>query len=301
MKILILGHNGMLGHMVIKYFKSKGYSVETTNHRWPSEEFCEFIKKSKCRFIINCIGLIPQKESQNEWDVFEWHDYKSINVNLPIFLAKKSNAILIQPSTDCEFNGSLEHRKWLQPYKVSDIPTELDDYGLSKSVATNILSQFNNVNIIRSCIIGPEINSSFGLFEWFKNSSEESVNGYTNVYINCITTLKWAELVYEIINTKQSKLSSLLTFNKNNSQKIDNIFQFGTDESNSKFQILKSIRDIFDIKKEIKPREVNVDLPFNISTKVLEYYSPIKSTLLLPAHLPLHCVCSKTIVFKINS
>ena len=38
-KILVLGHNGMLGHSTVEYFKRKNFEVSTTNHRFPSENF----------------------------------------------------------------------------------------------------------------------------------------------------------------------------------------------------------------------------------------------------------------------
>ena len=47
MNILILGHTGMLGHMVAKVFEEKGYNIITTEHRWPSEEFKEFIRATR--------------------------------------------------------------------------------------------------------------------------------------------------------------------------------------------------------------------------------------------------------------
>ena len=52
MRILILGHTGMLGHMVHKYLTSKLLTVETAQHRWPSQEFKEFIKDYDGDFII---------------------------------------------------------------------------------------------------------------------------------------------------------------------------------------------------------------------------------------------------------
>ena len=58
MKILILGHNGLLGNMVYKYFKSKSYQVITTNLRWPTEEFKFLVKDQQFDFIINCIANI---------------------------------------------------------------------------------------------------------------------------------------------------------------------------------------------------------------------------------------------------
>ena len=43
MKILILGHKGMLGHMVHKYLLTKDCKIVTTDYRWPSQEFMDLI------------------------------------------------------------------------------------------------------------------------------------------------------------------------------------------------------------------------------------------------------------------
>ena len=40
MKILILGHKGMLGHMVYKYFnENTSCEILTIDSRWPNEDF----------------------------------------------------------------------------------------------------------------------------------------------------------------------------------------------------------------------------------------------------------------------
>ena len=39
MRVLVLGHNGMLGHMVSKFLLLNGLLVETTDLRWPSIDF----------------------------------------------------------------------------------------------------------------------------------------------------------------------------------------------------------------------------------------------------------------------
>ena len=104
MKILILGHTGMLGHMVHKYLTSKLLNVETTQHRWPSQEFKEYIKDYDGDFIINCIGAIHQKT--NNFDV---------NWELPIFLDFYSQCKIIHKGTECEMDD--------------------DNYGTSKQIA----------------------------------------------------------------------------------------------------------------------------------------------------------------------
>ena len=74
-RVLVLGHNGMLGHMVLNYLKSKNIKVETTNLRWPTEEFKQYIINFDGEFIINCIGAIHQRTKTFD-----------VNWELPIFL-----------------------------------------------------------------------------------------------------------------------------------------------------------------------------------------------------------------------
>ena len=80
MKILVLGHKGMLGHMVHKYLSTKNdCELLTTDLRWPSEDFenliIDFWYGQQGDYIINCIGAIHQRTS--DFDV---------NTELPIWL-----------------------------------------------------------------------------------------------------------------------------------------------------------------------------------------------------------------------
>ena len=56
-KVVILGHKGMLGHMVHKVL-SDNYEVKTIDERFPNwnKEMFDGVD-----FVINCIGAIPQK------------------------------------------------------------------------------------------------------------------------------------------------------------------------------------------------------------------------------------------------
>ena len=42
MKVLVLGHNGMLGNAVFKYLSTNQINLVTTNLRWPDENFKKF-------------------------------------------------------------------------------------------------------------------------------------------------------------------------------------------------------------------------------------------------------------------
>jgi len=166
-KILILGHTGMLGHMVLKYLGDKGKCV-TTSHRFPSQEFKDFVSQFDGDYIINCIGSIPQRTNQFD-----------INYELPKWLSENANCRVIHPGTDCEMDN--------------------DPYGTSKKKASDYIKlNSKNTKIIKTSIIGPELNSSKSLLNWFLNSTGE-VKGYKNAMWSGITTLEWAKICLEII------------------------------------------------------------------------------------------------------
>ena len=78
MKILVLGHKGMLGHMVHKYLSTKkDCELVTTEFRWENREFKKFILDFDGDFVVNCIGAIHQRTT----------DF-GVNVELPEWLDK---------------------------------------------------------------------------------------------------------------------------------------------------------------------------------------------------------------------
>ena len=169
MDVIVLGHRGMLGHMVCKYLKDQNFNVKITNHKFPSDEFKQEIESFKGDFIINCIGAIPQRTKSF-----------NINIELPIWLSNNTKTKTIHPGTDCEIDD--------------------DDYGNSKRIARDyIIENSYNTKIIKASIIGPELDSKNSLLEWFLNSNDE-VKGYTKVMWSGITTLEWAKQCYYLID-----------------------------------------------------------------------------------------------------
>lgn len=163
MKILVLGHKGMLGHMVLKYMQFKGIECYIINHRYPTTLFKNFIRSWEGAYIINCIGAIPQKCEK----------FFSVNYSLPIFLDTQAQCKIIHPGTDCE----------------KDVFT----YGATKKGASDWLKDYGRqTKIIKTSIIGPELNSNYGLLEWFL-SQKKKVSGFSNVYWNGVTTHFWAK------------------------------------------------------------------------------------------------------------
>lgn len=169
MKVLILGHKGMLGHMVHKFFESKGIECVVTSCRWPSTCFKQKIQHFDGQYIINCIGAIHQRT-----------DKFNINFELPTWLDQNASkyienhtAKIIHPGTDCEMDD--------------------DDYGNSKRIAAEwIKEEAKNTKIIKTSIFGPELNTKASLMEWFL-SQEGEISGYSEYYWNGNSTLTWAQ------------------------------------------------------------------------------------------------------------
>ncbi len=180
MKVLILGHKGMLGHMVQKFFLDKGIECVNINHRWPTLDFKKSIQEFDGEFIINCIGAIHQRTNKFE-----------INWELPEWLDTNSNVKIIHPGTDCEMDN--------------------DDYGNSKRIASEwIQTQGKNTKIIKTSIFGPELNTKASLMEWFL-SQEGEISGYSEYYWNGNSTLTWAQYcLYLIYHWEDHKTETIL-------------------------------------------------------------------------------------------
>tara|TARA_Y100001963_G_scaffold24292_1_gene32699 strand:- start:1756 stop:2502 length:747 start_codon:yes stop_codon:yes gene_type:complete len=204
-RVLVLGHKGMLGHMVHRYLLTKEEcELVTTDLRWPSQEFMDFLLDFDGDFVVNCIGAIHQRTD----------DFK-VNTNLPIWLDKINKKFkIIHPGTDCEIDN--------------------DDYGKSKREASEyLLNKGKDTTIIKTSIIGPELNSKASLLEWFLNSKKEA-SGYTKAYWNGNTTLQWSKICYKIMRDYY---------------RYDTI-NVPTSDCISKYELLNIIKKVF--KKKIK-------------------------------------------------
>ena len=210
MKVLILGHTGMLGNCVYKYLSSfKNIETFTVDGRWPDDDFLTQIVNAddlkQVDYVINCIGAIPQRTKDFE-----------INYELPIWLDRNLECRVIHPGTDCEMDN--------------------DHYGISKVNASDYIKNDGEITkIIKTSIIGHELNSCNSLLDWFLNS-EGSVSGYSQAMWNGNTTLEWAKACLELINN----------WNTWETETIIKSYCI------SKFELLTEIADIYEINTEIK-------------------------------------------------
>jgi len=203
MKVLVLGHKGMLGHIVVKYLRNQNVNVMTTDIRWPEPPFKVDMRLD---YVVNCIGAIPQKA--NTFD---------INWQLPIWLDLHAPCNVIHTGTDREDNSP---------------------YCISKSIALNYIRQHGKqTKVIQTSVIGPEIQTSASIFEWFLSENHAVVDGYDNVIWTGMTTLEWAKQCYNMI-CDWDKSPVINTFNTVSS-------------TISKYSLLNNINDVFDKKVKI--------------------------------------------------
>ena len=137
-------------------------------------------------------------------------------------------------------NGMLGHMvvKYLSD-KGCNITT--CDYKFPTKAARDYIVELGvRTKILKTSIIGPELNSAASLLEWFLSQTSE-VYGYTKAMWNGNTTLEWAEQCYAVINSW-------------NSYKIETILQ---GECVSKFELLNKFNLVF--QKEILILEKNTE------------------------------------------
>ncbi len=230
MKILVLGHKGMLGRAVAKYFAESGHTVVTLAARYGESEFVDSIIKLNPDFIINGIGKIPQKKPLSD------AEYVALNTDLPILLDTIGRPV-VHPTTDCEFSGFIKPGT---AYTKTAPRDATDVYGMSKAKSSQCLEESSkNTKIIRTSIIGHEESTTFSLLDWFL-SQTGSVRGYTNHYWNGITTLEWAKQCQHLINRWQD---------------APTLTQLGTATHHSKYDILTIAKAVYEKDITITPFE----------------------------------------------
>tara|TARA_R110000744_G_scaffold111044_4_gene209227 strand:+ start:417 stop:1193 length:777 start_codon:yes stop_codon:yes gene_type:complete len=213
MRVLVLGHSGMLGSAVKKYYAFA--EVETTEYRWPSDELKRKISEFDGDLIINCLGAIPQRTNNF-----------SINYEVPAFLCSHClpEVKILHPTSDCAFDGTSDI-----PYQKDHPCNATSEYGKSKNFQAPL--ECRNFMSIRTSFIGHDMDNK-ELLSWFL-SSEEPVNGYTNHLWNGITTYEWAKLSHQIYE-------EWLLGTYPNTQLI----QLGT-EPITKYDLLTMIKDVY--------------------------------------------------------
>ena len=231
MRVFVLGHQGMLGHVVARFLEQQGCEVATSSLRYGGaarDPLVETVRDSGCRWVVNALGRIKQKTE----DLNELYLANSL---FPLHLSTRMRPEqrLIHASSDCVFSGRRGR------YAVSDERDAEDVYGLSKALGEAV-AQPGRCWVLRTSIIGPELGRGWGLMGWLLRQSGE-VNGYTNHLWNGITTLDWAEAAWDLMNGRLGAEGPLI--------------QAGTWPAMSKCEVLRLIGQAWGLAVNVRPTE----------------------------------------------
>lgn len=102
MKVFVLGHRGMLGHVVARYLSESGFEVVTSELRFqplPKDPLIEAVCESDCRWVVNAMGRIKQKSNAPD-ELF------TLNVLFPLHLRTKlrPEQRILHASSNCVFS-----------------------------------------------------------------------------------------------------------------------------------------------------------------------------------------------------
>jgi len=247
MKILVLGATGMLGHKLMQVLANKFEVMGTvrqgtdgfTSHPVLGQmqlvggidaanfdSVINAMANNRPPIVINCIGIIKQVPAGKD-------PLPSITINalFPHRLAQLCRAMgtrLIHISTDCVFSGEKGN------YTEDDLSDAKDLYGRTKFLGE---VAYLGCLTLRTSIIGRELNTRFGLLEWFLSQQGNTVSGYTKAIYSGFTTLVLAELIADVI-AKQPDLNG--------------VWHVSSDPI-SKFDLLRLIKEALNLQIGITP------------------------------------------------
>ena len=203
------------------------------------------MKQHNPDIVVNCAGLIPQRAQSDGPNNEKYFIINGLFPNILSIYCNELNIKFIHITTDCVFSG----KKGL--YTEEDIHDETNMYGLSKSFGEPL-----NTTIIRTSIIGHEIQNKKSLLEWVISQKNKKINGFSNHYWNGLTCLQLSHIINQIIN--------------------NNMFWIGVRHITSpnivsKYELVKIINDIYDLNLSITDERTTP----NTDKSLLSIYQPL--------------------------
>lgn len=247
MKILVVGASGMIGSTVLRVLsEKKDWQVFGSVRDGMVEHFfspsivkrlivgvdvnhedslVSVLSQVRPDVVINCVGLTKHKPEAED-------PLTSIPINtlMPHRLANLCNLIgarLIHVSTDCVFSGQEGG------YVEDDFADAPDVYGQSKVLGE---LHYPHTITLRTSTIGHELQSQFGLLDWFLSQKDEC-KGYTRAVFSGLPTVVFAQLIRDVV-IPDTKLFGL--------------YHVAADPIN-KFDLLKMIADVYGKDIDIVP------------------------------------------------
>ena len=255
--IVIVGATGLIGSTIFKYFSRNtnyvviGTTRDSSNKRFFSSsqakklssgfevssyrKWYELFNKNNPDVVINCLGITKHLEGGNNPLV-----NIPINAYFPHFLnelCQSHGSRLIHISSDCVFSGSRGG------YLESDNPDAADFYGRSKALGE--VTEGAAITL-RTSTIGHELQSSFGLLDWFLDQ-EGSCQGFTNAYFSGLPTIELAKIIEQYV-VPNPQLKGLYHVGAKRISKFDLLTQIAC-EYNKKIEIIPN--NIFRIDRSL--------------------------------------------------
>ncbi len=208
MKVLVLGSTGLIGSTVLRVLSEKPSldvfgtvrseclalqlkNIFTGVDIQDDSRVLDIFASVNPDIIINCVGATKHKDDGNQ-------PINAIKLNalFPHRLAQICNLLgtrLIHISTDCVFSGKKGF------YTESDQPDADDIYGKSKALGEVL---YGDALTIRTSTIGHELNTNYGLLNWFL-SQENRCKGFKNAVFSGLPTVVLAQVIRDhILNNK---------------------------------------------------------------------------------------------------
>jgi dTDP-4-dehydrorhamnose reductase len=204
MRILVLGGDGMLGHQLVRSWRSR-HEVFATLRQEPAayrglalfdpdrtlhgvdvrqlQDVVSAIGRVRPDAVVNAVGIVKQRATAKE-------SIPSLEVNalFPHRLAElclAAQARVVHLSTDCVFSGSKGS------YVESDPPDPKDLYGRSK-----LLGEISEPHCLtlRTSIIGLELGRKTSLIEWYL-AQRGTIRGFRHAIYTGLTTQEMARAI----------------------------------------------------------------------------------------------------------
>jgi dTDP-4-dehydrorhamnose reductase len=246
-KVLVIGASGMIGSTVLRVLSEnkkwevfgsvrdasvKRFFPATIGERLLAgidveqpDSLVKVLDQIRPDVVVNCAGLTKHK-SEAEDPLISI----PINTLMPHRLAglcKLVGARLIHVSTDCVFSGEKGN------YSEDDFADARDVYGKSKALGE---VDYPHAITLRTSTIGHELQSTYGLLDWFL-SQEGRCKGYTRAVFSGLPTVVFAQVVRDVV-IPRTELSGLYHVA---AQPID------------KFSLLKLIAEVYGKTIDIMP------------------------------------------------
>lgn len=247
MKVLVIGASGMIGSTVLRVLsKNKNWQVfgsvrDESVKRFFSvsigerliaeidvehpDALVKVLDQIRPDVVVNCAGLTKHKPEAEDPLVSI-----PINTLMPHRLAglcKLVGARLIHVSTDCVFSGEKGS------YTEDDFADARDGYGKSKALGE---VDYPHAITLRTSTIGHELQSTYGLLDWFL-SQQGRCKGYTRAVFSGLPTVVFAQVVRDVV-IPHTELSGL--------------YHVAAKPIN-KFDLLKMIADVYGKTIDIVP------------------------------------------------